>query len=108
MGKRNKEDEYNKFKDEVYAKFQEKAEEFAKTPCFMVIDFRFTSPDGDRSKICLVKWCADKGVKIKDKMLLASSYDALKSKLNGVHAKLQLSSLGEFDYDEFKSGVPEK
>jgi hypothetical protein len=83
-------------------------EELKATPCFVVMDFRFPSEDGDRTKIVFMQWCPDKGAPVKAKMLLASSADAFKQKLNGIHSKLQLSSVADFDYDNIVDLVPSK
>ena len=100
---------FSEFKTRAYDGFQELMQgDMAKTPCFAVMDFRFPSDDGDRTKVVFMQWCPDKGAPVKAKMLLASSADAFKQKLNGVHAKLQLSSVADFDYDNIKSMVPEK
>jgi hypothetical protein len=102
-------DKHKNFKERVYDPLQKVIEnEFAKVACFVVMDFRFVTDDGARSKIVLVKWCSDSGVKIKQKMLLASSADAFVKKLNGLSVKLQYSSMGDWDYDDTKKAVPQK
>jgi len=101
--------QYSNFKERVYEPLVSLIEEkYAKKAVFVCLDFRFSSDNGDRSKIALIKWCADSGVKVKDKMLLASSYDALVEKLSGLHAKPQYSSIGEWEYSNTKKEVPEK
>ena len=107
--KKDEEATYSKFKDNVYDDFQEMMQTTYKTlPCFALIDFRFMSDDGPRGKLSLIQWCPDSGAKIKDKMLLASSADAFKQKLEGLHCKLQFAAVSDFDYDEIRKAVPQK
>lgn len=105
---RTAQENFSEFRERVYSKFMECVEEHAKNPCFFVIDVKFVTGDGNRSKLVLIKWCADKGVPVKQKMLIASSFKSLESALQGVHAKLQLSSMGEFEYDELLKEIPQK
>eukprot|EP00043_Microstomoeca_roanoka_P020690 m.253722 g.253722 ORF g.253722 m.253722 type:complete len:141 (+) comp17291_c0_seq1:89-511(+) len=64
-----------------------------------VFDFKYTLNDGgQRNKIVFFTWTPD-SASIKDKMLFASSKDALKKQLNGIHTEIQGTDLDEVDYD---------
>lgn len=66
---------------------------------YAVFDFDYTLEDGGkRNKLCFIVWCPD-AAKIKKKMIYASSKDALRKKLVGVHTEIQATDLDELDYD---------
>ena len=92
-----------------YAAFEAAMQEKAKEPCYCVIDFRFKAgDDGARSKLTLINWVSD-SAPVKTKMLVASSSEAVKTKFgSGLHCKVQVTSLGEFAYEELKARVPQK
>ena len=51
-----------------------------------------------KQKLILMSWCPDTA-KIKQKMIYASSLEALKKPLVGVHKAIQATDLAEIDYD---------
>ena len=62
---------------------------------YAIFDFEYNlGNDGNRSKILFVVWAPDTA-KIKDKMLTASSKDALKKKLVGISVEVQATGLDE-------------
>eukprot|EP01147_Barroeca_monosierra_P008248 gene8248-836_t len=64
-----------------------------------IFDFKYTLNDGgQRNKLVFFTWTPD-SASIKDKMLFASSKDALKKQLNGIHTEIQGTDLDEVDYD---------
>ena len=72
---------------------------------YAVFDFDYKLADGSqRDKILFIVWCPD-SAKIKDKMLYASSKDALRKKLVGVHLEVQATDMDEVEYDEIYQKV---
>jgi len=67
---------------------------------YAVFDFEWkTQSDGSvRQKICFYVWCPDTA-KLKDKMLYASSKDAIRKKLVGIGAEIQGTSFDEIDQE---------
>ena len=63
---------------------------------YAIFDFEYelSAADGLRQKILFVVWAPDTA-KIKDKMLTASSKDALKKKLVGISVEVQATDLSE-------------
>ncbi|KAN0080208.1 hypothetical protein V8E55_009774 [Tylopilus felleus] len=74
-------------------------EDLPKDQCrWAVYDFDFERDGLKRSKLCLVSWSPD-DAKIKDKMLLASSHEALKHRLDGIAFEVQATDPAEISYD---------
>ncbi|EGD80972.1 cofilin [Salpingoeca rosetta] len=72
---------------------------------YAVLDFKYTLNDGgQRDKIVFFAWTPDTA-SIKDKMLFASSKDALKKQLNGIHTEIQATDLDEVEYEEVYNKV---
>jgi len=70
-----------------------------------VIDFKYKEPDGSsHSKLIFVSWSPD-DAKIKQKMLFASSRDALKRSLVGIAKEIQGTDYSEVDYDNVLKAV---
>ncbi|TIB42517.1 hypothetical protein E3P86_00352 [Wallemia ichthyophaga] len=68
-------------------------------PRWAVYDFQFTKGDeGTRNKILFYAWAPDTA-KVKPKMMYASSKDALRSKLNGIHFDIQCTDSTECAFD---------
>ena len=64
---------------------------------YVVYDFDFKSDDGrDMSKILFIVWAPD-SAKIKEKMLITSSKDAVKKKLVGIGKEVQATDASEVD-----------
>jgi cofilin len=70
------------------------------TECrWVVYDFEFEKEGaGKRSKIVFLSWSPD-DAKIKQKMLFASSRDALKRSLNGIAVEIQGTDFSEVAYE---------
>jgi len=83
--------------DEEYEQFLEILPE---TECrWAIYDFGFEKEDGGhRNKIIFLSWSPD-DAKIKQKMLFASSRDALKRSLAGIAIEIQGSDLSEVAYE---------
>jgi cofilin len=74
-----------------------------KEPRFGILDFAFETDDGrPQDKLCFVFWSPDNGP-IKKKMLYASSKDAIKKKLTGIHAEMQRNDASDMEKSEFVS-----
>ena len=72
---------------------------------YVVYDFDYQSDDGgDRSKILFIVWAPD-SAKIKEKMLITSSKDAVKKKLVGIGKEIQATDASEIDIKEVTSQV---
>jgi len=68
-------------------------------PCYAVYDFEYEKPgEGQRSKIAFYSWTPDDS-KVKDKMLYASSKDAIRKRLVGVGIEIQGTDLSEVSYE---------
>ncbi|KAL0961008.1 hypothetical protein HGRIS_006001 [Hohenbuehelia grisea] len=69
------------------------------TECrWAVYDFEFEKEGSQRNKICFVSWSPD-DAKIKNKMLFASSKDALRRSLQGVAVEIQATAFDEVAYE---------
>lgn len=70
------------------------------TECrWAVYDFEFEKEDGGkRNKICFIAWSPD-DAKIKQKMLFASSKEALRRSLVGIAVEIQATDLSEVAYE---------
>jgi len=84
--------------DDSYEEFLDK--KLPANECRWVIyDFEFEKEDGGRrNKIIFLSWSPDEA-KIKQKMLFASSRDALKRSLTGIAIEIQGSDLSEVSYE---------
>ncbi|GEM11022.1 cofilin [Rhodotorula toruloides] len=69
------------------------------SPRYAVYDFEYEKGEGKRNKLCFYAWSPDEA-KIKDKMLYASSKDALRRALVGIAAEIQGTDFSEVAYDE--------
>ncbi|KAG6336991.1 hypothetical protein ID866_2092 [Astraeus odoratus] len=63
-----------------------------------VYDLEFEKDGAKRNKICFFSWAPD-NAKIKQKMVFASSRDALKRRLDGIHIEIQASDPTEVEYE---------
>ncbi|KAI9465526.1 actin depolymerizing factor [Lactarius psammicola] len=59
-----------------------------------VYDLEFDTEDGKRNKLVFVSWSPD-SAKVKDKMLAASSRDALRRSLVGIAVEIQATEFSE-------------
>mmetsp|Transcript_80297 Transcript_80297/g.209408 ORF Transcript_80297/g.209408 Transcript_80297/m.209408 type:complete len:138 (-) Transcript_80297:169-582(-) len=77
-------------------------------PRYAVIDYPYKSEDGrDQSKLTFVFWSPDT-CGVKDKMLYASSKDAIKKKLTGIMKEMQCNDEGDLDEEAFTKKMLEK
>lgn len=67
---------------------------------YAVFDFEYEKPGGEgiRNKICFIFWVPDTS-KVRQKMIYASSKDALRKKLAGVATEIQATDFSEVGYD---------
>ncbi|MBW0465246.1 hypothetical protein O181_004961 [Austropuccinia psidii MF-1] len=65
---------------------------------YAVYDFQFEMGEGTRNKLCFITWSPD-SAKIKDKMLYASSKEALRRALVGIGVEVQGTDISEVAYD---------
>eukprot|EP00040_Diaphanoeca_grandis_P038232 m.256077 g.256077 ORF g.256077 m.256077 type:complete len:155 (+) comp34044_c1_seq1:103-567(+) len=86
-------DDFSLVGEEGYQQFVEKLP--PKEGRYALYDFDYTTLEGGvRNKLAFIVWCPDEAP-IKEKMLYASSKDAIKKKFNGLHFEIQAT-----DYDE--------
>ncbi|KAI5996328.1 hypothetical protein EDD15DRAFT_2163668, partial [Pisolithus albus] len=82
--------------DEDYDKF---VEDLPENECrWAVYDFEFEKEGARRNKICFVSWSPDTA-KIKQKMLFASSRDALRRSFVGIAVEIQATDSTEVAYE---------
>ncbi|KAG9310903.1 actin depolymerizing factor [Chiua virens] len=74
--------------------------EFPAAQCrWAVYDFEFEKPgEGPRKKLGFISWSPD-DAKVKDKMVFASSHEALKRKLDGIAFEVQGTDRSEISYE---------
>ena len=71
---------------------------------YAVYDFDYDAGEGPRNKILFVVWAPDAS-KIREKMLFASSKDALRKKLVGIGAEIQATDFSEISKDTVNERV---
>eukprot|EP00747_Dinoflagellata_sp_TGD_P164328 gnl/TRDRNA2_/TRDRNA2_184124_c0_seq1.p1 gnl/TRDRNA2_/TRDRNA2_184124_c0~~gnl/TRDRNA2_/TRDRNA2_184124_c0_seq1.p1 ORF type:complete len:138 (-),score=43.77 gnl/TRDRNA2_/TRDRNA2_184124_c0_seq1:137-550(-) len=65
-------------------------------PRYGLVDIEYTTDDGrPQQKLTFVMWSPDDTCSVKDKMLYASSKDAIKKKLVGVMKELQANEMSD-------------
>jgi len=73
--------------------------ELPETDCrWAVYDFKYSTPDGERAKICFFSWSPD-DAKVKSKMTYASSKDTLRRSLAGLGAEIQGTDFSEVAFE---------
>lgn len=92
-------------RDATYQDFLDYLTQLGPNECrYAVYDFEYehqcqgTSESTKKQKLFLMSWCPDTA-KIKMKMLYSSSFDAIKSVLDGVGKYVQATDLAEASYD---------
>ncbi|KAH7927773.1 putative COF1-cofilin [Leucogyrophana mollusca] len=79
--------------------YDEFLKDLPETGCrWAVYDFEFDLGEGKRKKICFFSWSPD-DAKIKQKMLYASSKDALRKPLVGIALDIQGTDYSEVSYE---------
>merc|ERR1712048_514132 len=70
-------------------------------PRYALVDIHYKTDDGrDQSKLTFVMWSPDDKVGVKEKMLYASSKDAIKKKFTGIMKELQANDMGDLGEKE--------
>ncbi|KAG7088190.1 cofilin [Marasmius oreades] len=69
-----------------------------------VFDFEFEKDGGSRNKLCFFAWAPD-DAKIKQKMVFASSKDALRRALEGIAVEIQGTDPSEVSYESVLNKV---
>jgi len=65
---------------------------------YIVYDFTYDTAEGKRNKILFITWAPDEAP-VRAKMVSASSKDALRRGLQGIHAEIQGTDLSEVCYE---------
>eukprot|EP00461_Guttulinopsis_vulgaris_P001699 UN01699 len=89
----------------VWEKVVEKlTSEYAKKPCFVVVEIAYTNSEGNEMSVpTFFKWCPESGVPVKAKMMIGSSFQSIKRKLDvqgttpeiGLASELQINKFAE-------------
>mmetsp|Transcript_95402 Transcript_95402/g.307902 ORF Transcript_95402/g.307902 Transcript_95402/m.307902 type:complete len:137 (-) Transcript_95402:43-453(-) len=70
-----------------------------KDPCYSLVDIEYESDDGRKqAKLCFVFWSPDGQTSVKDRMVYASSKDAIKKKFPGIMKEIQANDMGDLDW----------
>ncbi|KDN52042.1 hypothetical protein K437DRAFT_266906 [Tilletiaria anomala UBC 951] len=86
-------------KTSASASYDDFVAELPPTDCrYAVYDLEYDSDEGKRNKICFFAWSPD-DAKIKQKMLYASSKDAIRKSLTGIQTEIQGTDFSEVAYD---------
>lgn len=86
---------------DVSATYADFSKELPHDDCrYAVFDFEYEKAPGEgkRSKICFIIWAPDTA-KVRQKMLYASSKDALRKALVGIGTEIQATDASEIAYD---------
>eukprot|EP00118_Oscarella_pearsei_P024413 m.306009 g.306009 ORF g.306009 m.306009 type:complete len:145 (+) comp40895_c0_seq1:133-567(+) len=76
-------------------------------PCWFVFDFIYETGEGHkREKLVFLQWAPDTAP-TKKKMLVASTKDALKKKLNGLQVLIEANDKEEVDFETVSKRVKE-
>mmetsp|Transcript_4539 Transcript_4539/g.10204 ORF Transcript_4539/g.10204 Transcript_4539/m.10204 type:complete len:138 (-) Transcript_4539:222-635(-) len=85
-------------KTETFDDFKGKLPE--NEPRYALVDVDYTSDDGrPQAKLCFVFWSPDDKASVKNKMVYASSKDAIKKKFPGIMKEMQANDLGDLDWE---------
>ena len=78
-------------------------------PRYGLVDIHYQTDDGrDQSKLTFVMWSPDDKCGVKDKMLYASSKDAIKKKFTGIMKELQANDMSDLTDDEVNALMNKK
>merc|ERR1712113_104260 len=70
-------------------------------PRYALVDVEYKAEDGrDQTKLCFFMWSPDDKAGVKDKMLYASSKDAMKKKFPGIMKEVQSNDRGDLDFEK--------
>merc|ERR1719465_147964 len=71
---------------------------------YALVDIDYTTDDGrPQSKLTFVMWSPDDKLNVKDKMLYASSKDAIKKKFTGIMKELQANDMGDLEWKDVEA-----
>jgi len=70
--------------------------------CFLFYDFKFDKEGAQQQKLALIKWCDD-SAPITQKMVFASSWEALKKACPGAAKYIEYSDLADITESDLKS-----
>eukprot|EP00416_Gambierdiscus_australes_P026818 CAMPEP_0171082716 /NCGR_PEP_ID=MMETSP0766_2-20121228/17279_1 /TAXON_ID=439317 /ORGANISM="Gambierdiscus australes, Strain CAWD 149" /LENGTH=136 /DNA_ID=CAMNT_0011540101 /DNA_START=64 /DNA_END=474 /DNA_ORIENTATION=- len=91
---------------ETYADFTKQLPE--SEPRYALVDVEFTSADGrPQSKLCFVFWSPDDKTTVKQRMIYASSKDAIKKKLTGIMKEIQANDASDLAEEDVKKKMAE-
>merc|ERR1712007_195078 len=78
-------------------------------PRYALVDVDYKTDDGrDQSKLTFVMWSPDDKCGVRDKMLYASSKDAIKKKFTGIMKELQANDMSDLTDDEINALMNKK
>merc|ERR1712195_326966 len=78
-------------------------------PRYGLVDIEYTTDDGrPQSKLTFVMWSPDDKCGVKDKMLYASSKDAIKKKFVGIMKEIQANDLDDLEDDAIQALMNKK
>merc|ERR1711879_145076 len=78
-------------------------------PRYAVMDVDYTTDDGRaQSKLTFVFWSPDDKTSVKDRMLYASSKDAIKKKLTGIMKEIQANDNDDLSEESVKAEMLKK
>lgn len=79
---------------------------FAKGGCYVCVEVCYTNSEGNFiSAPAFFKWCPDTGVPVKTKMMLGSSFQSVKRKLDVQGTTPELSQASELDINKFAAAA---
>mmetsp|Transcript_4950 Transcript_4950/g.6927 ORF Transcript_4950/g.6927 Transcript_4950/m.6927 type:complete len:119 (+) Transcript_4950:3-359(+) len=85
--------------EETLADFRKKLPD--DQPRYALVDIDYQTADGrPQSKLCFIFWSPDDKTNVKDRMIYASSKDAIKKKLTGIMKEIQANDMSDLDDDE--------
>uniref|UniRef100_A0A6T1J6X8 ADF-H domain-containing protein n=1 Tax=Alexandrium monilatum TaxID=311494 RepID=A0A6T1J6X8_9DINO len=78
-------------------------------PRYALVDIDYMTDDGrPQSKLCFIFWSPDDKTKVKDRMVYASSQDAIKKKFTGVMKAIQANDMSDLDEQEVHKEMNKK
>jgi len=78
-------------------------------PRYALVDVEYTTDDGrPQSKLTFVFWSPDGKTTVKDRMLYASSKDAIKQKFKGIMKEVQANDEGDLAWDSINALMNKK
>ena len=90
-------------KDATFDELKSKLVARPDCPRYVVVDVEINTASGTTAnKLCFIMYSDDNNAPTKQKMLYASSKDALKKAINGIAQEHQACDASDLDYDEIK------